>query len=57
MARKYTVPTKKYKVSTHVRGKLRSITVIAKNKPQAQKKAANKLGKAADVGYFSINRL
>jgi len=55
--RKYKVPMKKYKVSAYVRGKLRSATIEAKNKPEAQRKAAKKWGKAVDVGYFSIVRV
>ena len=55
--RKYNVPTKKYKVSAYVRGKLRVATIEAKNKPEAQRKAAKKWGKAVDVGHYAIVRM
>ena len=55
--KKYKVPMKKYKVSAYVRGKLRSATIEAKNKPEAQRKAAKKWGKAVDVGIYTITRV
>lgn len=47
----------KYKVSFFQAGKIKKMTVTAKNMDGARISAAKKSGKAHDVGYFSVNRI